>query len=161
MFFKCSYFFGQFQPKCSYKLGSNKKKRVYRSVVGESVIRNIPNVCFVLLAVMIEMVMMVLSMCYTLKLHSMVPEDGQEIGYLMRNVVYDRLSFKFGIRKMSKSGKLLSSASRKESETALIGVSENANGRVETGRNLSDLSIIIQQCERLFVFTLGRGPITY
>ena len=25
---RCSYFFGQFQPKCSYKLGSNKKKRV-------------------------------------------------------------------------------------------------------------------------------------
>ena len=30
MFLRCSYFFAQFQPKCSYKLGSYKKKRVWR-----------------------------------------------------------------------------------------------------------------------------------
>ena len=43
-------------------------------------------------------------MCYTLKLHSMLPEDGNEIGYLMRHIVFDRLSFKFGVRKMPKKG---------------------------------------------------------
>ena len=29
MFLRCSYFLARFQPKCSYKLGSNKKKNVY------------------------------------------------------------------------------------------------------------------------------------
>eukprot|EP00111_Clytia_hemisphaerica_P016044 TCONS_00047480-protein len=50
-------------------------------------------------AVMVEMVLMVFSMCYVLKLHLIQPDDGEEIGPFMRRFVYDFLSYKFGTRK--------------------------------------------------------------
>ena len=50
-------------------------------------------------AVMIEMVLMVFTMCYVLKLHLKEPDDGKEISPFMRRFVYDFLAFKFKIRK--------------------------------------------------------------
>ena len=48
-------------------------------------------------AVMVEMVLMVFTMCYVLKLHLKDPDE--EITPFMRRFVYDFLAFKFNIRK--------------------------------------------------------------
>ena len=50
-------------------------------------------------AVMVEMVLMVFTMCYVLKLHLKEPDDGKEISPFMRRFVYDFLAIKFQIRK--------------------------------------------------------------
>jgi len=56
-------------------------------------------------AVMIEIVLMVLAMCYILKLHCMNPVDGEEIGHYMRVLVFDYLSFKLKIRDSTNKGR--------------------------------------------------------
>ena len=54
-------------------------------------------------AVMVEMVLMVFTMCYVLKLHLKEPDDGKELSPFMRRFVYDFLAYKFKIRRGKKS----------------------------------------------------------
>ena len=55
--------------------------------------------------VMIEMVLMVFAMCYTLNLHFREPNAENRIGKWTRAIIYNRLAIHLGIRKREKKFK--------------------------------------------------------